>query len=269
MYVFPHRIAAWVLLIVAIVLAIVASTSAMWYQGNDQNHNIVPSAAGQITRKGEIGPFRSCIHASTSDTSPSVKICGTTPHILVKLSSKLKAVRGLVIVSIVAAALAVLLCGLSHAESNDGATVRGLHGASIFFGWLAGFTSAAAVGVFASMKHVSSGLKWAYILMCISSVLSFVGAIMITAPAIPVTDLAPASPAGETIASAAIAGATGVPMNHVATQHENAKAVVETKAMTKAHTDPHSHEAQALAADHAAAVDAGVAHPSGEPVTSS
>ena len=253
-------------MIVAIVLAIVASTSAMWYQGKD--HNL---PFGQLGVAGiKLGPFRTCVEIT--EVVPAVKTsekCQPTGKALSKLSSKLKAVRALVIVSIVAAALAVLLCGLSHAESNDGATVRGLHGASIFFGWLAGFTSAAAVGVFASMKHVSSGLKWAYILMCISSVLSFVGAIMITAPAIPVTDLAPASPAGETIASAAIAGATGVPMNHVANQHENAKAVVETKAMTKAHTDPHSHEAQALAADHAAAVDAGVAHPSGEPVTSS
>ncbi len=266
MYVFPHRIIAWVLLIVAVGLAIVASSTSMWYKGETGPLSLKPVAS--LAAKGSLGPFRACV-TITSDVIVAGKLkasgCVATGK-AASLSPKLQTVRAMTIISIISAALAVLLCGLSHAEGNDGEAVRSLHGIAVFFGWLAGVAGAIAVGVFASIKHLSSGLKWGYTLMCVSTVLSFIGAIMITAPAIPAVDLEPSAPAGETIASAAIAGATGTSVGTVTAVHEDNKAHREAVNHAEAARAPHSAKGEAAAADHAAAVEAGVAEPSPKPL---
>jgi len=272
MYVFPHRIIAWILLIVAMVLGVVAASTSMWYKGGV--HELKLTQKASLVANLSLGPFRACGKAglnvpSTSGVVPggdfAKEKCVSTGS-LTTLSAKMQAVRAMTIVSIASSGLAVLLCGLSHAGSNDGQAVRALHNTSVFFGWLAGVSGAVAVGVFASIKHLSSGLKWGYILMCVSTILSFIGAIMITAPAIPATDIAPASPAGETIVAAAVAGATNVPVGQVVADHEAAKAALENANLTKAALAPHSAEGEAAAGDHEAEVHAGVAEPQPHPL---
>lgn len=272
MYVFPHRIVAWILLIVAMVLGVVSAATSMWNKqtlGKDQ-FGIVK---GSLSLK--VGPFQSCATATGSvmGLKTSAKDCKSTSTVLSenlskdsKLNAKLKTVQAMTIVSIISSGLAVLLCGLSHVKDHNGDTVRGLHNTSVFFAWLAGVSGAIAIGVFTAIKNMSSHLKWGYVLMCVSTGLSFIGALMITAPAIPVTDIAPSSPTGETIVSAAIAGATGVPVGEVTAKHEEGKAAIVDKNLAKAVHDPHSAEAQAVAADHESEVHAGVAEPNPHPL---
>lgn len=272
MYVFPHRIIAWILLIVAMVLGVVAASTSMWHK-EKLGSDVVGPVKGSLVL--EVGPFRSCADADVSvgGLKNKTKVCKNTSTTLndalskdSNRNAKLKTVQAMTIVSIVSSGLAVLLCGLSHAGGNDGEAVRALHNTSVFFAWLAGVSGAVAVSVFVSIKHMSSHLKWGYILMCVSTILSFIGAIMITAPAVPAKDIAPSSPAGETIVSAAVAGATNVPVGQVTANHEVGKAALEHENMVKAAHDPHSAEGQAAAADHESEVHAGVAEPKPHPL---
>lgn len=264
MHVFPHRVIAWVLLILAMVLAVVAASTSNWFKGNLTNEmgGMLKSIDGDLNINLSLGPFRSCVSTTSEVVLPGCVATGSS----LKLSAKLQTVRAMTIISIISSALAVILCGVAHHRSNDGETFRGLHNAAVFFGWLAGVSGAVSVGVFASIQQVSSGLKWGYILMCISTVLAFVGAIMITAPAIPAMDIEPSAPTGETLVAAAISGATGVPVGKVTADHEAVKASMVAANRAKAAADPGSKEGRAAAADHESEVLAGVAEPSAKPL---